>query len=336
MARRQVGNHGTDRCTSRRRTALSRQGVRAVGAQPALTMLGDSTAAGAGRAPRRQTPARAARVGTRGGGRARVELRNAALPRRPVRRPGPPGRAELADPAWQPDVCVIMIGANDVTHRIPAAQVRTPPLRGRPQAAHGRCGGGRGHLSRPRRRRAGATAAALAGPARRRGSPPPRRRSARWSRRAHVSLGDLLGPEFSAARAELFGPTTTTPRRRVRDGGDGRPADPVRLPGPVAGGERGRRPRRGFPAGGPCGGPGGQEGGTEVTAAMPTVRGPWALLKRRRRRQLSAGRGRPRPATETTCPRPTAGGLVARFPAPWVADQALRRARAGPAEPRGR
>ncbi len=76
MARRQVGNHGTDRC-SRSADGAVAAGVRAVGAQPALTMLGDSTAAGAG-ACRRWALARAARVGTRGGGRARVELRNAA------------------------------------------------------------------------------------------------------------------------------------------------------------------------------------------------------------------------------------------------------------------
>ena len=106
----------------------------------------------------------------------------------------------------EPDVAVILIGANDVTHRVlPSASVR--------------------HLSEAVRRLHEAGVAVLVGTCPDLGTikpiAPPLKQVARaWSRRLAaaqtiavleeggrtVSLGSILGPEFAAAPAVLFGP----------------------------------------------------------------------------------------------------------------------------------
>lgn len=108
--------------------------------------------------------------------------------------------------AVKPDVVVIMIGANDVTHRVrPATAVR--------------------HLEEAVRRLRDAGAEVVVGTCPDLGTvepvPQPLRLIARhWSRQLAaaqtivvveaggrtVSLGDLLGPEFAASPAEMFGP----------------------------------------------------------------------------------------------------------------------------------
>src|SRR5690606_33821324 len=112
----------------------------------------------------------------------------------------------LADPSRVPDICVIMIGPNDVTHRMPA----TRSVRPRSWAVR-------------RLRTAGAEV--VVGTCPDLGTSEPVQRPLRWlARRASrrlaaaqpigaveqggrtVSLGDLLGPEFAAYPRELFGP----------------------------------------------------------------------------------------------------------------------------------
>ena len=107
----------------------------------------------------------------------------------------------------EPDVAVILIGVNDVTHRVrPAASVRHLA-----EAVRRLQGGrGRGRWSAP------APTSAPSSRSRRRSSrwPAPgragwpRRRPSRCSRSGGrtVSLGSILGPEFAAAPALLFGP----------------------------------------------------------------------------------------------------------------------------------
>ena len=115
------------------------------------------------------------------------------------------GQVDRALPI-EPDVAVILIGANDVTHRVrPAASV--------------------GHLAEAVRRLRDAGVAVVVGTCPDLGTvkpiPPPLKQVARtWSRRMAaaqtiavlegggrtVSLGSVLGPEFAAAPALLFGP----------------------------------------------------------------------------------------------------------------------------------
>ncbi|MCQ4206842.1 SGNH/GDSL hydrolase family protein [Streptomyces longispororuber] len=291
MARRQVGNHGTDPVHVPSADGLYGRAYATSGAQPLrFTMLGDSTAAGQGVHRARQTPAALLASGLAAVAERTVELRNVALPGAQSDDLDRQVALILADPAWQPDVCVIMIGANDVTHRIPA----TKSVR---------------HLSSAVRRLRTAGAEVVVGTCPDLGSVEPVQQPLRWlARRASrqlaaaqtigtveqggrtVSLGDLLGPEFSANPRELFGPDNYHPSAEGYATAamavlptlcaslglwpeEERP-DVSRAEGflPVA-----RAAARAV-----------QEGGTEVTAAMPTgPRGPWALLKRRRRRQLS-------------------------------------------------
>ncbi len=163
------------------------------------------------------------------------------------------------------------------------------------------------------------------------------------------------------ARAGDVRPDNYHPSAEGSDGGDGRPAV-VRLPGPVAGGERGRRPRRvscRWPVRRPRRS-GGRHG--RSLPAMPTVR-PWALqatppptLRRTlgvrplpstdRRRGWS--RGSPRPGSQIkpsggesrvrrspeAIDRVSAGGELAQRPCPGAQIEPLRRLRRDQGEPR--
>lgn len=192
----------------------------------------------------------------------------------------------LADPSRVPDVCVIMIGANDVTHRMPATQSV-------------RC------LTTAVRRLRTAGAEVVVGTCPDLGTIEPVYQPLRWlARRVSrqlaaaqtigsveqggrtVSLGDLLGPEFEANPRELFGPDNYHPSAEgyataamallptlcavlglwpETDRLDGARREDM-LPVAKAASQAAR------------------EAGTEVTGA----RAPWALLKHRRRRRLPA------------------------------------------------
>lgn len=176
-----------------------------------LTMLGDSTAAGQGVHRGGQTPGALLASGVAAIAERPVGLSTVAVPGacsddldRQVTR-------ALADPSRVPDMCVIMIGANDVTHRMPATQsVR--------------------HLSAAVRRLRTAGAEVVVGTCPDLGTIEPVQQPLRWlARRASrqlaaaqtigvveqggrtVSLGDLLGPEFAANPRELFGPDSYHP-----------------------------------------------------------------------------------------------------------------------------
>lgn len=197
----------------------------------------------------------------------------------------------LAEPDRVPDICVIMVGANDVTHRMPA----TRSVR---------------HLSSAVRRLRTAGAEVVVGTCPDLGTIERVRQPLRWlARRASrqlaaaqtigaveqggrtVSLGDLLGPEFAQNPRELFGPDNYHPSAE----GYATAAMAV-LPSVCA--ALGLWPadeehpdalrREGFLPVARAAAEAASEAGTEVAAAMPTgPRGPWALLKRRRRRRVS-------------------------------------------------
>jgi lysophospholipase L1-like esterase len=168
-----------------------------------IALLGDSSAAGYGVGSVEQTPGAWLGSGVSERAHQRVHLREFAkvgaqssdLHRQVT-------HALLSDPA----VAVILIGANDVTHTVlPSASVR--------------------HLSEAVRRLQEAEVAVVVGTCPDLGTisplPIPLRQVARaWSRRLAaaqtiavveaggrtVSLGSILGPEFAAAPALLFGP----------------------------------------------------------------------------------------------------------------------------------
>ncbi|GAA2059840.1 SGNH/GDSL hydrolase family protein [Streptomyces albiaxialis] len=249
-----------------------------------LALLGDSTAAGQGVHRPRQTPGALLASALAAVAERPVALRNVAVPgaqsddlERQV--------TVLLSEGPAPDACTIMIGANDVTHRMPPARsVR--------------------HLSDAvaRLRTAGCEVVVCTCPDL--GTIEPVGQPLRWIARRlsrqlaaaqtiavveeggrTVSLGDLLGPEFAANPRELFGPDNYHPSAEgyataamavlptlcavmgMWPTEDERP-DTARREGilPVA--------RAAAEAA--------AEGGTEVTA----IRGPWALLKHRRRRRL--------------------------------------------------
>lgn len=180
-----------------------------------LTMLGDSTAAGQGVHRAGQTPGALLASGLAAVAECQVELHNVALPGATSDDLDRQVALVLANPAHVPDVCVIMIGANDVTHRMPA----TRSVR---------------HLSSTVRRLRTAGAEVVVATCPDLGTVERVQQPLRWlARRASrqlaaaqtigaveqggrtVSLGDLLGPEFEANPANCSAPTTTTPRPRA-------------------------------------------------------------------------------------------------------------------------
>ncbi|MFH9859711.1 SGNH/GDSL hydrolase family protein [Streptomyces sp. NPDC017202] len=289
LARRQVGN-GTHPhvppADGRYGRAYDSPGP---GVEPLyLTLLGDSTAAGQGVHRAGQTPGALLASGLAAVAERPVELRNVALPGARSDDLDRQVALVLGDHGPVPDVCVIMIGANDVTARMPP----TRSVR---------------HLSAAVRRLRTAGAEVVVGTCPDLGTIEPVGQPLRWlARRASrqlaaaqtigvveqggrtVSLGDLLGPEFEANPGELFGPDHYHPSAE----GYATAAMAV-LPTVCAAlglwpaeEERPDASRReGFLPVARAAAEAVEEAGTEVAAAMPTgPRGPWALLKRRRRR----------------------------------------------------
>ncbi|WP_406500427.1 SGNH/GDSL hydrolase family protein [Streptomyces sp. NBC_00846] len=262
-----------------------------------LGLLGDSTAAGQGVRRAGQTPGALLASGLAAVSERPVDLRNVAQPGARSDDLERQVSLLLADPSHTPDVCVIMIGANDVTHRMPATQSV-------------RC------LTTAVRRLRTAGAEVVVGTCPDLGTIEPVYQPLRWlARRVSrqlaaaqtigsveqggrtVSLGDLLGPEFEANPRELFGPDNYHPSAEgyataamavlptlcavlglwpETDRLDGARREDM-LPVAEAASQAAR------------------EAGTEVTGA----RAPWALLKHRRRRRLpTATEPQPHPETE--------------------------------------
>ncbi|MFJ4621368.1 SGNH/GDSL hydrolase family protein [Streptomyces sp. NPDC088812] len=256
-----------------------------------LTLLGDSTAAGQGVHRSGQTPGALLASGLAAVAERPVKLRNVALPGAQSDDLDRQVGLVLGNTGRVPDVCVIMIGANDVTRRMPP----TRSVR---------------HLAAAVRRLRTAGAEVVVGTCPDLGTIEPVGQPLRWlARRASrqlaaaqtigvveqggrtVSLGDLLGPEFEANPRELFGPDHYHPSAE----GYATAAMAV-LPTVCAAlglwpaeEERPDASRReGFLPVARAAAEAASEAGTEVTAAMPTgPRGPWALLKRRRRRRVA-------------------------------------------------
>lgn len=270
-----------------------------------LALLGDSTAAGQGVRRTGQTPGALLASGLAAVAERPVLLRNVALSGARSDDLERQVSLLLAQPLGPPDVCVIMIGANDVTHRMPATEsVRL--------------------LASAVRRLRTAGAEVVVGTCPDLGTIEPVYQPLRWlARRASrqlsaaqtivvveqggrtVSLGDLLGPEFAENPREMFGVDNFHPSAEgyataamavlptlcavLGVWPETDRLEPARrenmLPVAKAAAEAVR------------------EAGTEVTGA----RAPWALLKHRRRRRL------PEPAEAST---DTRGEGAAETPAP--------------------
>ncbi|MEV0845437.1 SGNH/GDSL hydrolase family protein [Streptomyces sp. NPDC049954] len=254
-----------------------------------FAMLGDSLAAGQGVYRARQTPAALLASGLAAVAERPVDLRNVALPG--ARSDDLDRQVSLivSDPDGVPDVCVLMIGANDVTHRMPATQ--SVQL-----------------LSAAVRRLRTAGAEVVVGTCPDLGTVEPVYQPLRWlARRVSrqlaaaqtigvveqggrtVSLSDLLGPEFEANPRAMFGPDNYHPSAE----GYATAAMAV-LPTLCA--ALGLWPEEehpdvtrheGFLPVAKAAAEAASEGGTEVTAVPPSPgRGPLALLKRRRRDRI--------------------------------------------------
>ncbi|MCS0637881.1 SGNH/GDSL hydrolase family protein [Streptomyces sp. LP05-1] len=264
-----------------------------------LALLGDSTAAGQGVRRSGQTPGALLASGLAAVTERPVELRNVALPGARSDDLERQVTLLLTHPVRIPDVCVIMIGANDVTHRMPATESV-------------RC------LATAVRRLRTAGAEVVVGTCPDLGTIEPVYQPLRWlARRASrqlaaaqtivvveqggrtVSLGDLLGPEFAANPREMFGVDNYHPSAE----GYATAAMAV-LPTLCA--ALGAWPEtdrldadrsEGMLPVAQAAAEATKQAGTEVTGA----RAPWALLKHRRRRRLTTA---PEPAPLPEAPRP--------------------------------
>ncbi|WP_055557677.1 SGNH/GDSL hydrolase family protein [Streptomyces sp. NBRC 110028] len=255
-----------------------------------LAFLGDSTAAGQGVHRPSQTPGALLASGLAAVAERPVDLRNVALPGAQSSDLERQVTLVLDDPEQLPDVCVIMIGANDVTGRMPPAQsVRL--------------------LAEAVRRLREAGCEVVVGTCPDLGTIEPvyqplrfvARRLSRQLAAAQtigvveqggrtVSLGDLLGPEFAANPRELFGPDNYHPSAEGY-------ATAAMAVLPTLCDTLGLWPEEapetrdeGILPVAKAAAEAAAEGGTEVTAA----RGPWARLLRRGR-----------PAGEDTAPAPS-------------------------------
>ncbi|MFF7158852.1 GDSL-type esterase/lipase family protein [Streptomyces sp. NPDC008139] len=294
LAKRMVGGSGAvaPRADGRYGSAFAHR----TGETPLrLGFLGDSTAAGQGVRRARETPGALLASGLAAVAERPVQLVNVALPGAQSDDLARQVTLLLESGAPVPEVVVIMIGANDVTHRMPlATSVRL--------------------LSDAVRRLREAECEVVVGTCPDLGSVEPvyqplrylARRMSRQLAAAQtiavvglggrtVSLGALLGPEFEARPRELFGPDNFHPSAE----GYATAAMAV-LPTlcaalglwPDTDDERpDARRGEGFLPVAQAAAEAAAEGGTEVTAARGAVSGPrgrWALIKRRRRRGLPA------------------------------------------------
>ncbi|NGN69153.1 SGNH/GDSL hydrolase family protein [Streptomyces sp. A7024] len=262
-----------------------------------LGFLGDSTAAGQGVHRPRQTPGALLASGLAAVAERPVELRNVALPGAQSDDLERQVTTLLDDLGFRPDVVVVMIGANDVTHRMPPAQsVR--------------------YLKDAVRRLRAAGAEVVVGTCPDLGTIEPVYQPLRWLARRMsrqlaaaqtigvleedgrtVSLGDLLGPEFEANPRVMFGPDNYHPSA------DGyATAAMAVLPTlcaalglwPAEDDRPDARREEGFLPVATAAARAAEEGGTEVAAVpAPAGRGPWALLKHRRRRRVSPSEDEP-------------------------------------------
>jgi lysophospholipase L1-like esterase len=269
-----------------------------------LGFLGDSTAAGQGVRRARETPGALLASGLAAVAERPVRLVNVALPGAKSDDLDRQVSLLLDSSAPPPNVAVIMIGANDVTRRMPlATSVRL--------------------LSDAVRRLRAAGTEVVVGTCPDLGSVEPVYQPLRWlARRASrqlaaaqtiavvglggrtVSLGDLLGPEFEARPRELFGPDNYHPSAE----GYATAAMAV-LPTlcaclglwPEADEQPDARRGEGFLPVAEAAAEAASEGGTEVAAATRAGTGPrgrWALIKRRRRRPLDEAQPQPEGAAE--------------------------------------
>lgn len=257
-------------------------------------LLGDSSAAGYGVERVEETPGALLASGLAEQADRRVYLRDFAVVG--ALSSDLASQIDAALPI-EPDVAVILIGGNDVTHTVlPSASVR--------------------HLSEGVRRLRAAGVAVLVGTCPDLGTikpiAPPLKQVARaWSRRLAaaqtiavveeggrtVSLGSILGPEFAAAPAILFGPDQFHPSA------DGyRSMVTVLLPSTLAAlglipeDEAQPEAYRGegvlpitAAAIQAVNVPGTELGGTEVGGSRRGVRGLWVELRHRRRRPSTDG-----------------------------------------------
>ncbi len=253
-----------------------------------VALLGDSSAAGYGVERVEETPGAQLASGIAAQANRRVHLRAFAVVG--AMSSDLSAQVDAALPT-DPDVAVILIGANDVTHTVrPSASVR--------------------HLDDGVRRLREAGVEVVVGTCPDLGTirpiPPPLKQIARqWSRRLAaaqtiatieagartVSLGDVLGPEFDAAPALLFGPD------RFHPSADGyRHLAAVFVPSTLAAlglgpdDEITPAPQRGegilpvaTAAVQAVALPGTELDGTEVSGAQRGLRGRWVELRRRRR-----------------------------------------------------
>jgi lysophospholipase L1-like esterase len=254
-----------------------------------VALLGDSSAAGYGVDRVEDTPGAHLASGMARGGDRRVHLREFA--KVGAQSADLAGQIDRALPT-EPHLAVILIGANDVTHRVlPAASVR--------------------HLVEGVHRLLDAGAAVVVGTCPDLGTvkpimPPLKQVARAWSRRLAaaqtigvveaggrtVSLGSILGPEFDAAPAVLFGPD------RFHPSADGyRALASVLVPTCLAavglGPDEEDRPQHGrgdriLPVAAAAvravKAPGTELGGAEVGGSRRGVRGLWVELRHRRRR----------------------------------------------------
>ena len=273
-----------------------------------VALLGDSSAAGYGVDRVEETPGALIASGLAEQADRRVYLRSfakvGALTSDML------GQVERALPI-EPDVAVLLVGANDVTHTVlPQTSVR--------------------HLSEAVRRLRDAGVEVLVGTCPDLGTirpiAPPLKQVARiWSRRLAaaqaitvveaggrtVSLGDILGPEFDAAPALMFGPDQFHPSAEGYASlvgvllpstlaalglGRAEEAQPETFRGegvlPVA--------RAAVEA---ARTPGTELDGTEIGGSRRGVRGLWVELRHRRRRPRTEGEA-PETAEHATAPAP--------------------------------
>ena len=257
-----------------------------------VALLGDSSAAGYGVDRVEETPGALLASGLADRADRRVYLRAFAVVG--AMSSDLDAQIERALPT-EPDVAVILIGANDVTHTVlPSASVR--------------------HLSEGVRRLQEAGVAVLVGTCPDLGTikpiaPPLKQLARSWSRRLAaaqtiavveqggrtVSLGSILGPEFAAAPAMLFGPD------RFHPSAEGyRSLVAVLLPSTLAAlglvpddeteAFRGEGLRSVADAAiEAVNTPGTELGGTEVAGSRRGVRGLWVELRHRRRHPDTKG-----------------------------------------------